>query len=213
MSSNSSCVSSEVACSLCFMTGWKALIISCTRCSWNRRNFLWLIACVSGCRRNVTSKRSRSFVRSNWVKARDGIDVDNGEAPRGLHKFHNHEYTGDTRLEDFVYATKRKFRACGESSCFPEDDPGLSYCAEICGIIPQDGQDYVERDVVNLVEICTKTRIWCSKSVLRHLKGCSILASSIDAHNYWHRSLPLRSCFVKGHILIYLNTLLLILVS
>lgn len=86
------------------------------------------------------------------------IDVDSGgEAPRGLHKFHNHEYTGDTKVDHFVYSTIRKFRACGESDCFPEDDPGSSYCAEICSKIPQDGQDYVERDVVNLVEICTKT--------------------------------------------------------
>lgn len=85
------------------------------------------------------------------------IDVDSDVADRGLHKFDNREYTGDTKVEHFVYSTNRKFRACEETSCDRDGEPQTSYCTEICSRIPQDGQDYVERDVVNLVEVCTKT--------------------------------------------------------
>lgn len=44
-----------------------------------------------------------------------------------------------------------------KTSCDRDGEPQTSYCTEICSRIPQDGQDYVERDVVNLVEVCTKT--------------------------------------------------------
>ena len=84
------------------------------------------------------------------------VDIDSGKADRGLHKFVNREDTADTKVEHFVFSTNRKFRACQESWCDPHEY-GESYCTEICSKIPQDGHDYVERDVVNLVEICTKT--------------------------------------------------------
>lgn len=84
------------------------------------------------------------------------VDIDNGEYDRGAHKFKDREDTADTKVEHFVYSTTRKFRSCGESSCFPQDD-GPTYCTEICNRILQDGHDYVERDVVNVVEIRTKT--------------------------------------------------------
>lgn len=85
-----------------------------------------------------------------------GVDVDSGEDDRGLHKFDNREYMGDTKVKHFAYSTKRKFRACDQTYCDRNGGPQSSYCTEICSRIPQDGQDYVERDVVNLVEVCTK---------------------------------------------------------
>lgn len=84
------------------------------------------------------------------------VDIDRGTSHRGLDKFVNREDTADTKVEHFVYSTNRKFRACQDDWCDPEGE-GESYCTEICQKIPQDGHDYVERDVVNLVEICTKT--------------------------------------------------------
>lgn len=90
--------------------------------------------------------------RTRWLNFETG-ETDS----RGRPKFHDHDYTGDTKVERFVYSTTRKFRACDESICDLDADPGTSYCAEICVNIPQDGQNYVERDVINLVEISTKT--------------------------------------------------------
>lgn len=76
-----------------------------------------------------------------------------------LQKFRKFDYTGDMKLEQFAFSTTRKFRTCPEEYPCGSDgppDPG-TYCYEICDKIPQDGHDYVEYNVINLVEICTKT--------------------------------------------------------
>lgn len=99
------------------------------------------------------------IVRSvNVIERTRGLNFDYGETDRlGLPKFHDQDYTGDTKVERFVYSTTRKLRACDESICERDADTGTSYCFEICVNIPEDGQNYVERDVINLVEISTKT--------------------------------------------------------
>lgn len=149
------------------------------------------------------------------------IDVDSSEADRGLHKFDNREYTGDTKVEHFVYSTNRKFRACEETSCDRHGEP-KSYCTEICSKIPQDGQDYVGRDVVDLAEICTKTvfdhRI--CREIARNLMHQVILEAlervqyigMIDKCGITPYFLA-QLCFVKGHIMMYLNARVLILVN
>lgn len=98
------------------------------------------------------------FVRSvKLSESNRWVDVDSGTDDRVPHKFGNREDTADTKVEHFVYSTNRKFRACQETPCDRGALPGDSYCGEICNKLPQDGHDYVERDVVNLVEIYTKT--------------------------------------------------------
>lgn len=85
------------------------------------------------------------------------MDSDRGTSERGHHKFSDREDTADTKVEHFVYSTNRKFRSCEEEEYCERWTEGPSYCTEICRQLPQDGHDYVERDVVNLVEIRTKT--------------------------------------------------------
>lgn len=86
--------------------------------------------------------------KTRWVES------DNTE--RRPHEFRDREDTADTKVEHFVYSTKRKFRSCKEEYCSQWDDCEC-YCTEICKNLPQDGHDYLERDVMNLVEIRTKT--------------------------------------------------------
>lgn len=92
------------------------------------------------------------IVRSVKVRENRGFDGKNSE-------FRNCEYTGDTKLEKFAYTTTRKFRGCPEVfECDRYGNPNsFSYWYEICSKIPEDGHDYVEHEVVNLVEISTKT--------------------------------------------------------
>ena len=112
MSSSTSCVFSEVACSLCFMTGWKGFDHQLYSLLIEQAEFFL----IDRLRDWILEKRylqAVKLVRS--VKLSEStrwIDVDSGVADRGLHKFDNREYTGDTKVEYFIYSTNRKFRAC-----------------------------------------------------------------------------------------------------
>lgn len=107
-------------------------------------------------------------------------DSDRGTSESSDHKFRDRENRVDEKVEHFIYSTRRKFWSCKEEHCNRwTEEP--SYWTKICRQLPQDGNEHLEQDVVNLVEIRTKTKMWFTKSSLKQLKGV------VNCHDWWMR--------------------------